>query len=64
MLNKTIASLLLADGLLIPKDNITWNITHRKAICQRLFNTAQPNACRKFVPIAVGMPRKNMSTDF
>jgi len=64
MLNKNVASLLFAAGLLTPKDNITWNITHKKAICHRLFNTAQPNACRKFAPIAVGMMKENMSTDF
>jgi hypothetical protein len=64
VLNKIVANLLFAAGLLIPKDNITWNITHKKAICHRLFNTAQPNACRKLVPTAVGMMKENMATDF
>jgi hypothetical protein len=60
VLNRKVDSRLLADDLVMPNDNITWNITQRKAICQRLFSTAQPNACRK-----LELPNKDdMPTDF
>jgi hypothetical protein len=55
MLIDIVASLLLKAGLFILNDNMTWKITQRNAICQRLFNTAQPNACRKF-ELPNGMP--------
>ena len=57
--SRKVASLLLAADLLMLNESITWNMTHRKAICQRLFNTAQPNACRK-----LELPNKDMPTDF
>jgi hypothetical protein len=52
--NKTVAILLLNADLWLAKDNITWKMTQRKAICHRLFSTAQPKACRKLeLPIGI-----------
>ena len=54
-----VGALLLVADLLIPKESSTWKMTHKKAICQRLLSTAQPNACRK-----LELPNKYIPTGF
>jgi hypothetical protein len=59
VVKRIVANRLLVADLFTPNDNITWNVTQRNAICQRLFRTAQPNACRK-----LELPNNDMPTDF